>query len=87
MATSKAPLTRLAKFLSSPVLLCALAMAAAMALAIPQAHAANIIGFANNATACGGSMLWRFSPQNLDPLGVSAAQACAAASVPVPRAL
>ena len=57
MATSKTPLTRLAKFLSSPVLLGALAMAAAMALAIPQAHAANIIGFANNATACGGSTL------------------------------
>jgi PEP-CTERM motif len=35
----------------------ALAIAVATALAIPQAHAANIIGFANNATACGGATL------------------------------
>jgi MYXO-CTERM domain-containing protein len=33
----------------------ALVMAVATGLAIPSAHAANIIGFANNATGCGGS--------------------------------
>jgi len=50
-------MTRFSKFLSGPVL-GALAIAAATALAIPQAHAANIIGFADNATAsCGGSIL------------------------------
>jgi len=45
------------KVLFGPIRLGALTIAAATALAIPQAHAANIIGFANNATACGGSTL------------------------------
>jgi PEP-CTERM motif-containing protein len=67
MATSKAPLTRLVKFHSSPVLLGALAIAAATVLAIPQADAANIIGFANNATACGGSTL---CSTNIGPLPI-----------------
>jgi hypothetical protein len=36
---------------------CAVLLAAGAGLAIPPAHAANIIGFADNATACGGSTL------------------------------
>jgi len=50
-------MARFTKFFSGFLRLGALAIAAATALAIPQAHAANIIGFANNATACGGSTL------------------------------
>lgn len=45
------------KFLSSRFGLCALTIVAATVLAIPQAHAANIITFNNNATSCGGSVL------------------------------
>jgi len=57
MATSRTSLTRLVKFVSCSASLAALAIAATTALAIPQAHAANIIGFANNPTGCGGSTL------------------------------
>jgi hypothetical protein len=41
--------------LSSP--LSAIALAAAAQLAIPQAHAANIITIADNPTSCGGATL------------------------------
>jgi hypothetical protein len=49
--------TPFVKFLSRPVRLGALGIVAATALAIPQAHAANIISFDDNATACGGAVL------------------------------
>jgi hypothetical protein len=54
----------LIKLLSGPGLV-ALAMAATGALTVPQAHAANIIGFADNATACGGSTLCSTSTGSL----------------------
>ena len=48
---------RVTKFLCGPAHLGALAIAAATALAVGQAQAGNIIGFADNPTACGGSTL------------------------------
>src|SRR4051812_2687589 len=48
---------RLMKFISGSVLKTLAAAAVAAELTMPLAHAANIITFDNNATACGGSTL------------------------------
>jgi len=48
---------RLVKLLSCRVLFVALAITAATALAIPQAHAANIITFGDNFHPCGGAVM------------------------------
>jgi hypothetical protein len=51
------PLSCKPRALAAAAVSTVLAIAAMTALTIPQAHAANIISFDDNATACGGAVL------------------------------